>query len=138
MKMGKPELWHRIKSMCVECMGSRKDVIECTGAFAAGPCPIHPIRLGPWEPKQGDDGKLRPEYAKKQFLKLIYEKCRSECLSGNQLHICNSPTCPLFPIHCGPAVLKWEVREAAKTLTAGIGSPPDQSMAHRIFGVTTA
>jgi len=92
----KADIMRAIRARCVDCAETRTDIVECDGKFHGHDCALRLYRPGAKHRRQGEDGKLLPEFRKSAVLKAIRAECRF-CVNGHDPgQVCSSPDCSLF------------------------------------------
>jgi len=108
----KAKLWNAVRAFCLECVGGAKGVQECEGHTLSDgtACELYLYRLGLGTRKRGSDGKMNPLYKASAIRSAIRRNCR-HCLGTNDLGLCQSPACALYPFRLGGKRAPAEVPE---------------------------
>lgn len=97
----KRDIMRAIRAKCVDCAETRTDIVECDGFFIGYVCALHSYRPGVKHRRQGEEGKLLPEFRKSALLKAIRKECLFCCNNYDPSWCCSSPECSLYPYRRG-------------------------------------
>jgi hypothetical protein len=97
----KAEIMRAIRAKCRDCAENLTVIEECDGEFIGYDCALHPYRPGVKVKRQGEDGKLLPEFRKSALLKAIRRECLFCCNNYDPGWCCSSPECSLYRFRRG-------------------------------------